>query len=171
MHAYSGGRRIFRILVRCLAVVVIAGSALLQPLSAADSWSKVKKLKEGTRIYVYVSAEETRVGSFLGADDSVMNIRVANQGAVAIDRDLVLQVAVDGGGRPWYSLPLTIAAAVAGGAGGYGIAKKTTCVHYGSECSKAKGVIIGGLAIGSAAVTHKLMRGRKGRKVIYVRGR
>jgi hypothetical protein len=171
MHAYSVGTHIFRTLVRFLAVAAIAGSALLQPLSAADSWSKVRKLKEGTRVYVYLSHEETREGSFMGADDFVMNISSANRGTVALDRALVLQVAVDGGGRPWYSWPLTIAAAVAGGAGGYGIAEKTTCVEYGSECRKAKGVVIGGLAGGAAAVTYKLTQGRQGRKVIYVRGR
>jgi hypothetical protein len=161
-----------RILVRSLAAVVLAGIVLLQPLPAGEAWSKVKKIKEGTRVYVYLPDEKYEEGPFVGADDSVMNVRVAGKGVIPLERDLVLQVAVDHGGSHWYTVPLTIAAAVAGGAAGYGIAERTRCVNNGSaECKKGKGVIVGGLAVGSGAVAYTLTRPKRGRKVIYVRGR
>jgi hypothetical protein len=68
-------------------------------------------------------------------------------------------------------VPLTIAAAVAGGAGGYGIAERATCLEPGATCRKARGVIVGGLAVGSAAAAYKLTSGKEGRTVIYTKER
>lgn len=167
MHTLKNRMPLSQVLARSLAVAVIVGSVLLQPLSAADSWSRVKKLKKGTRVYVYLSGEKYREGSFSGADDAVMHVRVANQEVITLDRDLVLQVAVHHGGRHWYTAPLAIAAAVAGGAAGYGIAKRTTCFDTREKCMEAKGIIVGGLAVGSAAVAYELTRAKEGRKVIY----
>ena len=156
---------------RSLVIAAVAGSVLLQPLYAADSWSRVKKIRGGTWVYVYLAGEKYKEGSFLSADSSAINIRVANEGLISLDRDLVLQVAVKHSGRRWYSVPLAIAAGVAGGAGGYGIAERATCVDTRSNCSKARGVIIGGLAVGSAAPAYGLTRGEEGKKVIYEKER
>ncbi len=161
----KNGQNLFRHAV----VLIIVGALLLQPLIAADSWSKIKKLKSMTWVYVHLEGGYYTQGAFLRADASGMFFRALNQSEVAfVERDTVLQVAVNQKKRSWYSIPLTLAAAVAGGIGGYEIVERTTCMDTRKNCFKAKGVIVGGLAIGSGAVAYGLThRESIGRKVIY----
>ncbi|MEJ2111759.1 MAG: hypothetical protein P8Z37_17985 [Acidobacteriota bacterium] len=156
---------------RQIIAVVIAGIMMLQPLFASDSWSRIKKLKKGTRIYVRLTDEQYTTGSFLRADDSSLIIRVINNDEVTLEMNHVQQVAVNHSGRRWYSIPLAIVAGIVGGFGGNEIVKRTTCFDTRENCSKAKGFIIGITSAVPAAATYKLTEGKPGIKVIYTKGR
>jgi hypothetical protein len=88
---------------------------------------------------------------------------------VDLDRDNVALVAVKHGGRRWYSIPLTVAAAAAGGYGGYQIAERTTCSNNYDDCRKAKSIIILFSSLGPAGVAYGLTRGKSGWDVIYTK--
>ena len=156
------------IFARQIVAVVIAGILLSQPLIASDSWSRVWELKTKTWVYVGLSGGKYIEGALLRVDNSGMTVRSKNQEEVFLERDLVLQVAVDHKGRRhWYSIPLIILAAVAGGFAGNEIAKRTTCSDNPKDCRKAKGALIALPAIGSGGAAFYLTRGKSGRKVIY----
>jgi len=161
--------RVAHIFTRQALAVFIAGVMLSQPLMASDSWSPVEKIKKGARIYVHNTNGQFWEGTFLRADTSGITFRVANQGEVDLDRDEVTQVAVKRSGRRWYSIPLTVAAAAAGGFGGYQIADRTTCSGNYDKCGKAKGVIISFSALGAAGLAYGLTRGKSGWDIIYTK--
>lgn len=153
--------------IRRVIAIAITVILLVHPLLAADSWSRVKKLKKGSQVYVRLVEGNSMTGEFLQADSSSVTVRTVNQGAMELERDHVMQVTVKQSGRRWYSIPLAVAAGATGGYGGYAIADRTTCSGNYDDCSKAKGIIISFSAIGAAAVTFKLTSGEPGWKVIY----
>ena len=157
-----------RTLFRQAVAIIITGIMMLQPLIAEDSWSRIEKLKPRTWIYIHYSDEKYMEGSFLRADASGMIIRAINQDEVKLDRDLILQVTVMNTSRHWYSIPLAIATGVAGGFGGHAITDQISCSRNVGSCNKEKGLIIGGLAVGSGTIVYGLTRGKKtDKKVIY----
>lgn len=161
---HAGRNRVYHV-----AAIIIVAMMVSQPLIAADSWSRIEKLKSGTWIYVYYAEGKYTEGALLHADASGMSIRNINQGEVKFDRDLVMQVSVmHKKSRHWYSIPFAIAAAIAGGFGGGAIVKRTTCSDTPKKCRNAKGIIVGGLAGVSGGIAYTATRGKEfDRKVIY----
>lgn len=153
--------------IRRVIAIAITVILLVHPLLAADSWSRVKKLKKGSQVYVRLVEGKTMTGEFLQADSSSVTVRMINQGAIEVERDHVIQVSVKQSGRHWYAIPLAAAAGAAGGYGGYAIADRTTCSDSRADCTNAKGIIISFSAIGAAVATFKLTSGKPGWRIIY----
>jgi hypothetical protein len=167
MHTCYARIQNSRILVRQVVAIVIVAILLLQPLIASDSWSRIERLKTRTWVYVNYSEGKYIEGILLGAHASGMTVQSIDNGVVFLKRDLIELVAVNYSGHPWYSIPLTIVAAVGGGLGGAGIASLTTCSGNQEDCRKARGALIVIPATGAATATYYLTRNRSGKKVIY----
>jgi hypothetical protein len=85
------------------------------PATAAGppgDWLRVTALKPETRVVVTLDDGETVDGWFVSAGPRGLVVHLV--GDVAIPRERVMQVAIVKDGRPWYTIPL-IVAAVAGG--------------------------------------------------------
>jgi hypothetical protein len=156
--------------VRHVILLILVWTIALQSLMASDRWSHVKHLKPDAWVYVTLEDGTDKAGRFISADASTLNISAGEPGAVAIERNLVLSVAIDKKGRPWYSIPLVLLVGTAGGVAGLIIADHTACSESSAangSCRKAKGAIIALTAAGPAILTYRATLGTSIRKMIY----
>jgi hypothetical protein len=156
--------------VRYVILLLLAWTISHQSLIASDHWSHVKHLKPDTWVYVTLEDGTDKSGRFVSADASTLNVISGELDAVALERNLVLSVAVDHKGRHWYSIPLALLVGAAGGLAGFAIADHVACTETSAtndSCSKAKGAIVALTAAGPAALTYRATLGSYKRKMIY----
>jgi hypothetical protein len=155
---------------------IVAAILTLQPLIAADAWSRVTRLKVGADfVYIALTTGEREEGRFIGADIDGITIRTLGQRDITVARNLVLQAAIEKKQhRRWFSIPLAAIAAVIGALTGYQIARHVKCSDKADgerkACEQVGALILIGSAIGPAGATYALTtigQPKKGTKVIY----
>ena len=160
---------------RCIRICGIlawlaAAMAALQPLAAADAWSKVQRLKPNTRVFVALP-EKNIQGQFVSAGASTMTIKASIESDVvrqiSLARDQVLKVAIAHSGRRWYSIPLAAVAGASGAFAGFKAANLIDCSRNPSnDCKKLNGLIIGVTTVGAAGIAYRMTL-EPSQKVIY----
>jgi hypothetical protein len=160
--------------LRYMVSWIVAAILTLQPLIAADAWSRVTRLNVGADfVYIALTTGEHEEGRFIGADIDGITIRTLGHRDITIARDLVLQAAIEKKQhRRWFSIPLTAIAAVIGALAGYKIARHVKCSNKADgerkACEQVGALIWIGSAIAPAGATYALTNIGQSKKVIKV---